>query len=103
MKAAERVVGPLLRRWPDLPDDPAMYIRLNGVAQVAAGALLAMGKLPRLAALALIASLIPSTYAGHPFWAEIDSDARAKQCTQFWKNGAILGALMALAAKPSGR
>ena len=79
-----------------------MYVRLNGAAQLVAGALLAIGKVRRLAALTLIASLVPTTYAAHPFWEEIGSDARAKQCTQFWKNGAILGALMALAAKPSG-
>ena len=48
MKAAERVVGPLLSRWPDLPDDPATYVRLNGAAQFVAGAVLAIGKLRRL-------------------------------------------------------
>ena len=43
-------------------------VRINGGVQVAAGALLTLNKLPRLAALALAATLVPTTAAGHRFW-----------------------------------
>ena len=39
---------------------------------VGAGALLAVGKFRRVASIALLASLLPTTYAGHRFWEETD-------------------------------
>ena len=62
-----------------LPDDPELLVRANGAAMVAAGTLLALGRLPRLSALVLAASLVPTTYAGHAFWQENDPAKRAAQ------------------------
>jgi putative oxidoreductase len=82
-----------------LPDDPVLFVQLNGAVQVVGGALLAMGRAPRLAALALAASLIPTTIAGHRFWAESDPSARAAQRTQFLKNAAMLGGLLVVVSQ----
>jgi uncharacterized membrane protein YphA (DoxX/SURF4 family) len=94
VKAADAVVGPLQRRFPALPDDPAALVRVNGAVQVVAGSLLATGKLPRLAALALIGSIVPTTYAGHRFWEEADDATRAQQRIHFLKNMGLLGGLI---------
>ena len=53
-----------------LPNDKQLLVRANGVTQMAGGIMLATGFLPRLGALAIAASLVPTTLAGHPFWKE---------------------------------
>jgi putative oxidoreductase len=57
------------------------------------GAALTLDKLPRLAALGLIASMIPTTLAGHPFW-DFDGAERKAQEIQFLKNTALVGGLV---------
>ena len=84
-----------------LPEDPDLLVRLNAGAQVAAGTLLAIGKLPRLAALVLIGSAVPTTYAGHRFWELDDKQTRAQQRIHFLKNLGLIGGLM-LAALDTG-
>ena len=46
------------------------------------------------AALALGASLIPTTAAGHRFWEEDEPAARSQQTIHFLKNAAMLGGLL---------
>ena len=77
-----------------IPTDPATLVRINGGVQVAAGLALATGRMPRLSALVLAASLAPTTYAGHPFWEEKDPGARAGQRIQFFKNVSMMGGLL---------
>ncbi len=86
-----------------LPNDPEMLVRANGAAMSAAGALLAMGRLPRLSSAVLAASLIPVTYVEHPFWTERDAQAKAAQRTAFLKNLGLLGGLLLAAADTGGR
>src|SRR5277367_6807630 len=94
VKAAAAVTEPLKTRFPALPDDTATLVRLNGMVQVGAGGLLALGKFRRLASWVLVASVIPTTYAGHRFWEEVDDDARAQQRVHFLKNVGLLGGLI---------
>ena len=101
-KAAQAVTVPLSRRLPSLPDDPELLVRVNGAVQVGAGALLAVGRFRRLAALALIGSIIPTTYAGHRFWEEEDEAARAQQQIHFLKNLGLLGGLILAAFDTEG-
>ena len=54
--------------------DTEALVRVNGAVQVGAGLALAPGRLPRLAALLLIGSLVPTTVAGHRFWEIDDAD-----------------------------
>jgi uncharacterized membrane protein YphA (DoxX/SURF4 family) len=101
-KAAQAVTVPLTRRVPALPDDPELLVRVNGAVQVGAGLLLAVGRFRRLAALALIGSIVPTTYAGHRFWEEDDETIRAQQQAHFAKNLGLLGGLILAAADTEG-
>lgn len=93
-----RLAGPL-----NLPDDPATLVKANGAVQVGAGALLALGKLPRLSALVLGATLVPTTLAGHRFWEVEDAQARRGQRVHFLKNVSMLGGLILAATDTEGR
>lgn len=86
-----------------LPNDPELMVRANGAAQVAAGSLLALGRVPRLASLVLAGSLVPTTYAGHQFWAVEDPAARAQQRTHFIKNVGLLGGLLIASVDTAGK
>jgi putative oxidoreductase len=87
----------------DLPDDPELLTKVNGGVMVAAGLLLAIGKLPRLSAAALAATLVPTTLAGHRFWEIDDEDERTAQQIHFMKNVALLGGLALAAVDTQGR
>jgi hypothetical protein len=63
---------------------------------------LAAGKFRRLAALALIGSIVPTTYAGHRFWEESDPATRAQQKMHFVKNLGLLGGLILAAFDTEG-
>jgi len=94
VKVAEVVVKPLSRNFSAIPDDTEALIKINGAVQVGAGVLLATGKFKRLASLALIGSIVPTTYAGHRFWEEADDDRRKQQMIHFLKNLGLLGGLI---------
>jgi putative oxidoreductase len=84
-------------------DNPEKLVRINAATQLVGGLTLATGRLPRLSALALAGSLVPTTYVGHPFWSEDDKAARKGQQTQFFKNLSMLGGLIFAAADTGGR
>ena len=94
IKAAKPVVDKLAQYIGIIPQDPATAVTLNALVQVGGGALLAAGIAPRLAATALAGSLIPTTFAGHPFWQIEDPALQAQQRVHFLKNAAILGGLL---------
>jgi uncharacterized membrane protein YphA (DoxX/SURF4 family) len=102
VKAAEQVTRPLSQHIEAFPDDTALLVRINGGLQVAAGVLLSIGKFRRLAALALIGSIVPTTYAGHRFWEELDEEKRAQQRVHFLKNLGLLGGLILAAFDTEG-
>lgn len=83
-----------LRRVMPLPSDDELIVRSNAAVQTIAGAALSLGRAPRLAALALLGSLLPTTLAGHAFWTIEDPTARKLQRIQFHKNMAMLGGLI---------
>ena len=90
------MAGPLLaavRRVVPLPADD-MVVRGNAAVMVAGGATLALGVLPRLSALALAGSMVPTTLAGHAYWAEEDPVRRKLQRIHFHKNVAMIGGLL---------
>jgi uncharacterized membrane protein YphA (DoxX/SURF4 family) len=94
VKVAEVVTNPLSQAFPIMPSDTETLVKVNGAVQVGAGLLMATGKMPRLAALALIGSIVPTTYAGHRFWEETDDDRRKQQLIHFCKNLGLLGGLL---------
>ena len=86
-----------------VPEDPVTLVRLNAAVQVAAAAALATGRAPRLASATLAVSLVPTTVAGHRFWAESDPTQKAHQRLQFFKNVSMLGGLLLAAVDTDGK
>ena len=103
VKQADPVVRALAEYVDFVPDDTEQAVRVSGAVQVAGGALLAVGWVPRVAALALAATLIPTTAAGHRFWEYDDPQERAQQRIHFLKNLSMLGGLLTVAAGSGGR
>ncbi len=105
--AAEPVtdrLAPLIRKViPQLPEDPATLVRINGGVQVAAALALATGHFPRVSGAVLAASLLPTTAAGHRFWEETDPQAKKVQRIQFFKNCSMLGGLLLAAVDTEGK
>jgi putative oxidoreductase len=102
VKKADPVAQAVASRVPGLPQETETLIRINGAVMVGAGALLAIGKFPRLAALALIGTILPTTYAGHRFWEETDEATKAQQRIHFIKNLGLLGGLILAAVDTEG-
>jgi uncharacterized membrane protein YphA (DoxX/SURF4 family) len=90
---AAPVLAAVRRRVP-LPAEDELVVRGNAAVQVLAGTLLALGRFPRLSALALAGSLIPTTLAGHAYWTVEDPAARKLQRIHFHKNMAMIGGLL---------
>jgi putative oxidoreductase len=98
-KKAEPVLRAIRSAAPvDLPDDQ-LLVRINAGTQVVAGAALAAGLAPRVAALALIGSIVPTTAGGHRFW-EFEAAERTNQRNHFLKNLSILGGLLHVVITP---
>ncbi|MEV0293710.1 DoxX family membrane protein [Nocardia sp. NPDC050710] len=83
--------------------DPATLVRVNAGVQCASGVLLATGKAPRVAALALAATVVPSTVTDQDFWAEQDPERRAAKRTAFVKDVSLLGGLLIASADTAGK
>ncbi|MBS9371857.1 DoxX family protein [Rhodococcus sp. B50] len=86
-----------------LPSNPETLVQINAAVQIGAGTLFALGKAPRLSALALVGSLVPTTVAGHDFWNVEDPEARAQQRTQLIKNVSLIGGLLIAAVDTEGK
>lgn len=100
---AERA-KPLLERAPvQLPTDTKTLIRINAGVQIAAGAMLGIGWFPRMSALVLAGSMVPTTLAEHRFWEETDKTERNVQAANFFKNVAITGGLLIAGFDTEGR
>jgi len=100
---SERITGATEQLAPWLPTGPVAVVRANAAIQVGAGALLASGKLTRVAALALAASLVPTTIVGHAWWRYEDPGERANHRNHFLKNLAVLGGLALTVVDTQGR
>ncbi|GAA4642432.1 DoxX family protein [Gordonia humi] len=89
--------APLLDKLP-LPVDNETVVRANGAVQALGGALISAGVAPRWAAAGVLASLVPTTFAGHAFWDFDDPAMRGQQRIQFLKNLAMAGGLVTIIA-----
>lgn len=97
-------MAPLLEKYaPQLPTDTRSLVRLTAGVNVGAGLMLATGRLPRLSAFALAASLVPSTLAAHPFWQSDDPDEKRRQRTEFAKDVGLAGGLLLATVDTAGR
>lgn len=84
------------------PGDPELLVRINGALMAGAGALLAMGRMPRVAGTALALSLLPSVVFEHRFWEEHDPETRATEKKAFFSNLGLLGGVLITAADTAG-
>ncbi|MGO8946906.1 MAG: DoxX family membrane protein [Ktedonobacterales bacterium] len=74
-------------------------VRINGLAMVVGGLLLALGLWAQIVAWVLIALLIPTTIFGHAFWLEA-GPKRQDQLSHFVKNLGLLGGLLLVTLLP---
>ena len=96
-------VGPLIERVdPRLPSDARTLVQAKAASDVVAGLLLASGRFTRPAAAVLAANLVPTTFAGHPFW-KFPQPERAEHETHFMKNLGLLGGLLLAAVDTQGK
>lgn len=86
-----------------IPTDGVTLVRIKGGVHLVAGSLLAIGKFPRISALALAGTMVPITLAGHSFWEEEDPQAKSMQKIQFFKNVSITGGLLLAAVDTAGK
>ena len=83
--------------------DPQTVTRAVAGAQLGAGTLLTLGRLPRLASLTLALTVVPDAATGHAFWSEQDKEARSVQRTMFLRDLGLLGGLLVSVADTGGR
>lgn len=69
--------------------------------EIVAGFSLALGIYPRLAAVTILAFLFPATFTAHAFWQVSGSAAFTPQLLNFFKNAAMMGGLLFIAATRS--
>jgi len=99
-----KAAGPVLDKLSEtLPLERVQMVQLNAGVQLAAGSMMAMGRLPRLSALVLAGSVVPTTIAGHRFWDEEEPQRAMQQRMHFLKNAAILGGLFMAAMQPKSK
>lgn len=100
--AAQQLLGDHAQDVP-LVQTSSQLVRLDAAVKIGAGLALSLNRAPRLAALALAASLVPTTLAGHRFWDETDPKQRAAAQIHFAKNASILGGLLLASVDTEGR
>lgn len=83
--------------------DAKNLIRLNGLVELVGGIMLARGRAPRLTSLALVATLVPTTLAGHRYWEESNPQERANQRVHLLKNVSMAGGLLLASVDTEGR
>jgi putative oxidoreductase len=93
VKEADALLGAIRKKVP-LPATDEQVVKVNGALQAACGLLLALGAAPRLSALVLAGSMIPTTLAAHRFWTVGDPAVRRQQQIEFHKNMAMIGGLL---------
>lgn len=81
---------------------PMALAYLAGIVEIGLGILVAIGWQARLAALGLVAFTIVATLLAHNYW-DMTGPARRANEINFWKNAAIIGGLLMLAASGAGR
>jgi len=69
--------------------------------EIVGGFGLMIGIYPQIAAIAVIAFLVPATFVAHDFWRAVGTPAYVPQLLQFLKNTAMTGGLLLIATTPN--
>lgn len=99
----DKVVPTVKKAGVPVPDDTPTLVRVNAGVQLLGAAALATGKAPRLGAVLLAGSMVPSTLARHSFWTETDPDAKSAQRAQFFKSVSMVGGAIIAAGDTDGK
>jgi len=100
----DKTIGQVRDKVPDqVPTDPESLVNVDAAIKIGAGIALGLGRFPRLAALLLAGTLIPTTAAAHRYWEHTDPQERAAQRAHFFKNLGLLGGLLIAAGDTHGK
>lgn len=88
---------------PRIPDNPTVVARATGAIQVVAAVCLATGRMPRVAAATLAATVIPANLGDHMFWDEADPVAKKRKRRDFATDVSLVGALILASADTAGK
>lgn len=83
--------------------DTEQVVKAIAAVQIVGGGLFALGVFPRVLALVLGASLVPTALADHAFWSTDDEAERSARRTLFLKDAGLLGGLLFAAIDTGGR
>jgi putative oxidoreductase len=75
---------------------PDLTVVLTGLQLIVAGLMIVLGIWVDLAALLVIAFLVPTNYWMHAFWKMDDPEQKVMNATHFWKNTALIGGALIL-------
>jgi putative oxidoreductase len=73
---------------------PSVAIIISGLLLLIGGVSVVLGVAPFIGLLCLIAFLIPVTFTMHSFWTNTDAGAKMSNEINFYKNMALLGAVL---------
>ncbi|SEE99449.1 DoxX family protein [Ruania alba] len=98
----EPLLAKVSEKVPGIPKKRTTMVRVMGGTSVAAGALLASGKAPRLAAGVLAVVALKQTVVRYPFWSAKGAERREK-LNGFMRNGALVAGLIFAAQDRRGK
>lgn len=88
---------------PRIPDNAKVVARVNGAIQVVAAVCLATGRMPRVAAATLAATVIPANLGDHMFWDDADPAEKKRKRRDFATDVSLVGALIVASADTAGK
>ena len=87
----------------NVPSDAETVAKVNAAVQIGGGLLLATGKFPRVASIALAASVVPGSLGGHAFWNQSDPQRKTEERKAFITDISLLGGLIIAAVDTEGK
>ncbi len=99
VEGLQKLPGPVSA---NVPSDPEVFAKLTAAVQIGGGLLLAGGRVPRVAA-AMLAATVPAGLGAHMFWSETDPARRARQRRDFMVDVSLLGGLIIASADTAGK
>ena len=87
----------------NVPSDAETVARVNAAVQIGGGLLLATGKFPRIASVALAASVVPGSLGGNAFWNQSDPQRKSEERKAFITDISLLGGLIIAAVDTEGK
>jgi uncharacterized membrane protein YphA (DoxX/SURF4 family) len=79
---------------------PALAVAVSGALLLVGGAGVLLGSYVPWAVLALVLFFVPVTFLMHAYWKDTDPMTEMGNQVNFWKNVALLGAVLCLLAIP---